>query len=67
MGQPACCGRWSDGMETWKAVSWDAALDHIAGRLRDLIEAGKPIGVLGSPRATNEENYLAGRLAQGGP
>lgn len=49
-----------------EAVSWDAALDHIAERLRDLMEAGKPIGVLGSPRATNEENYLACRLARAG-
>jgi predicted molibdopterin-dependent oxidoreductase YjgC len=49
-----------------EAVSWDAALDHIAGRLQDLIQAGKPIGVLGSPRATNEENYLAVRLARAG-
>jgi len=30
------------------------------------MEAGKPIGVLGSPRATNEENYLASRLARAG-
>jgi formate dehydrogenase major subunit/formate dehydrogenase alpha subunit len=49
-----------------EAASWDAALDHIAGRLQDLIQAGKPIGVLGSPRATNEENYLAVRLARAG-
>lgn len=49
-----------------EAVSWDAALDHIAQRLRDLMEARKPIGVLGSPRATNEENYLANRLARVG-
>ncbi len=49
-----------------EAVSWDAALVHITGRLQDLIQAGKPIGVLGSPRATNEENYLAVRLARAG-
>jgi formate dehydrogenase major subunit len=49
-----------------EAVSWGAALDHVAERLRDLMEAGKPIGVLGSPRATNEENYLASRLARVG-
>jgi formate dehydrogenase (coenzyme F420) alpha subunit len=47
-------------------VSWDEALDHIAGRLKALIGAGKPVGVLGSPRATNEENYLAGKLARAG-
>lgn len=27
---------------------------------------GKPVGVLGSHRATNEENYLAGKLARAG-
>jgi len=45
-------------------VSWVAALDHVEAKLRDLLRAGKPIGVLGSARATNEENYLAGRLAR---
>ena len=49
-----------------KAESWAAALDHVASRMRDLMSAGKPVGVLGSARATNEENYLAGRLARAG-
>jgi len=49
-----------------ETVSWDVALDYVETRLRDLIDAGKPIAVLGSPRATNEENYLAGRLARAG-
>jgi formate dehydrogenase major subunit len=48
------------------AVSWDAALDHVAGRIKALIDAGKSVGVLGSARATNEENYLAGKLARAG-
>jgi predicted molibdopterin-dependent oxidoreductase YjgC len=47
-------------------VSWDEALDHVAGRLKELIAAGKSVGVLGSDRATNEENYLAGKLARVG-
>ena len=47
-------------------VSWSEALDQIAGRLKALIDAGKPVGVLGSARATNEENYLAGKLARAG-
>ncbi len=47
-------------------VSWSEALDQIAGRLKVLIDAGKPVGVLGSARATNEENYLAGKLARAG-
>jgi predicted molibdopterin-dependent oxidoreductase YjgC len=49
-----------------ESVSWGEALDQIAGRLKALIDAGKPVGVLGSARATNEENYLAGKLARAG-
>ena len=49
-----------------ESVSWDAALDHVAGRIEKLIDAGKSVGVLGSARATNEENYLAGKLARAG-
>jgi len=47
-------------------VSWDEAYDQISKRLKELIEAGKSVGVLGSARATNEENYLAGKLARAG-
>ncbi len=47
-------------------VSWDEAIDGVTSRLKELIAAGKPVGVLGSARATNEENYLAGRLARAG-
>jgi predicted molibdopterin-dependent oxidoreductase YjgC len=49
-----------------ESVSWDEALDHVAGRFKELLDAGKPVGVLGSARATNEENYLAGKLARAG-
>jgi predicted molibdopterin-dependent oxidoreductase YjgC len=49
-----------------KAESWDVALDYVASRMRSVIREGKPVGVLGSARATNEENYLAGRLARVG-
>ncbi|SPF47881.1 formate dehydrogenase H [Candidatus Sulfotelmatobacter kueseliae] len=47
-------------------VSWDEALDCVAVRLKQLLAAGKPVGVLGSARATNEENYLAGKFARVG-
>jgi len=47
-------------------VSWSVALDHVTTRLRKMLESGKPIGVLGSARASNEENYLAGKLARAG-
>jgi len=49
-----------------ESVSWVETLDHVAGRIKELIEAGKSVGVLGSARATNEENYLAGKLARAG-
>ena len=49
-----------------ESVPWDEALDHIATRFKELMDAGKPVGVLGSSRATNEENYLAGKLARAG-
>jgi len=51
---------------TLETASWEDALDYVARRMTDLIKAGKPVGVLGSPRATNEENYLAGKLARAG-
>ena len=49
-----------------ESASWTEALDHVAGRIKELLDAGKPVGVLGSARATNEENYLAGKLARVG-
>jgi predicted molibdopterin-dependent oxidoreductase YjgC len=42
------------------------ALDFVAGHIKELAGAGKSVGVLGSARATNEENYLAGKLARAG-
>ena len=47
-------------------ASWDEALDLVAERLGDLGRRFGPdsIGVLGSARATNEENYLAQKLAR---
>jgi len=49
-----------------ESASWEATLEHVAGRIKELIAAGKSVGVLGSARATNEENYLAGKLARAG-
>ncbi len=50
----------------WRAVSWDAALDYTAAKLQDIVdrEGADAIGVLGSARATNEENYLAQKFAR---
>ena len=52
--------------DSWRVASWDEALDLIAKRLGDLGRRFGPdsIGVLGSARATNEENYLAQKLAR---
>ncbi|WP_163783142.1 formate dehydrogenase subunit alpha [Myxococcus vastator] len=50
----------------WRRASWDEALGFIAQRLRHLrVEHGPDaVGMLGSARATNEENYLAQKLAR---
>lgn len=45
-------------------IAWVTALDHVVARLKELWEAGKPIGILGSAGSTNEENYLAAKLAR---
>ncbi|WP_237079529.1 2Fe-2S iron-sulfur cluster-binding protein [Myxococcus xanthus] len=50
----------------WRRASWDEALGFIAQRLRHLRAVHGPdtVGMLGSARATNEENYLAQKLAR---
>jgi formate dehydrogenase major subunit len=50
----------------WKVVSWAKALDYCATELRRILKENGPqaIGVLGSARATNEENYLAQKFAR---
>jgi NADH-quinone oxidoreductase subunit G len=47
-------------------VSWEQALQHAGTRLREIRESkgGKQIGVIGSNRTTNEENYLLQKLAR---
>lgn len=52
--------------DNWRRVSWDEALDFIAHQLRAIIDRDGPdaVGVLGSSRASNEENYLAQKLAR---
>jgi len=49
---------------TPEPTSWAEALDYVSLRLRDLVQTGGAVGVLGSPRASNEENYLAAKLAR---
>lgn len=50
----------------WQVVSWDEALTFAASWLREIVETQGPsaVGVLGSARATNEENYLAQKFAR---
>jgi len=54
-----------DGQE-WKPVSWEHATQFVAERLRSIIDEFGPdaVGVLGSARATNEENYVAQKFAR---
>ena len=49
-----------------EAAAWDEALDFAAARLAQVREEHGPqaIGFLGSPLATNEENYLLGKIAR---
>ena len=50
----------------WQPATWDEALDFTAQRLNDIRARSGPdaIGVLGSARATNEENYLIQKFAR---
>ncbi len=50
----------------WLEVSWDAAIAAAARGLRAAVDTGGPgaVGLLGSARATNEDNYLIQKLAR---
>jgi len=50
----------------WRSVTWEEALRHVAAHFRSVLAASGPgrIGVLGSARATNEENYLTQKFAR---
>src|SRR6202012_465751 len=47
-------------------VTWEEALDHAAKKLREVRDTRGPqaIGVIGSNRTTNEENYLLQKFAR---
>ena len=49
-----------------EATTWEAALEHVGKRLREIRDArgGSAIGVIGSNRTTNEENYLLQKFAR---
>lgn len=50
----------------WTVVGWDEAIDYAAGELRRIIgQYGREsVGLLGSARATNEENYVAQKFVR---
>ncbi len=50
----------------WQKVSWPEVVNYVAGRLSAILAWDGPdsIGVLGSARGTNEENYLAQKFAR---
>lgn len=52
--------------DEWREVSWVEALEFAARRLSQTLADRGPdgIGVLGSSRATNEENYLTQKFAR---
>src|SRR5271156_328757 len=51
---------------TLAPVSWEQALQHAGAKLREIRESrgGSSIGVIGSNRTTNEENYLLQKFAR---
>ena len=52
--------------DRWQPISWDDAISFTAARLQRISGDTGPdsIGILGSARATNEENYLAQKFAR---
>jgi formate dehydrogenase major subunit len=52
--------------DEWHRVSWDEARAFVVERLAALIRRHGPdsIGILGSARATNEDNFVAQKLAR---
>ncbi len=47
-------------------ATWEEALDHVGKRLKEIrdLNGGSSIGVIGSNRTTNEENYLLQKFAR---
>ena len=52
--------------DKWQRVSWEAAIAFTGDRLQQLVKenGADSIGILGSARGTNEENYLAQKFAR---
>ena len=58
----ACSHRESKKDGNWQDISWEDALQKLAGVLQDA--AGEKVGILASPSSTVEENHLLARLAE---
>ncbi|NYT01162.1 MAG: formate dehydrogenase subunit alpha [Methanosarcinales archaeon] len=52
--------------DVWVQISWDQALDLVAGAIKQALQRGGPdsLGFLSSSKATNEANYLIQKLAR---
>lgn len=52
--------------DEWETVSWETAIQYCAEKLRDIVgEYGRnSIGIVGSARATNEDNYVVQKFAR---
>ena len=50
----------------WQKATWDEALELVASEFSRILKESGPdsIGILGSSRATNEENYLTQKFAR---
>ncbi len=50
----------------WRNASWAEAIEYVAHQFRRILKETGPdsLGVLGSARGTNEENYLAQKFAR---
>jgi formate dehydrogenase major subunit len=50
----------------WRPVTWEEATRFVATRLQETLDAHGPqsVGMLGSARGTNEENYVAQKFAR---
>lgn len=50
----------------WQPASWEEAIAFASSRMKHIVEEFGPssVGVLGSARASNEENYLAQKFAR---
>ncbi len=55
-----------EGKTTWRRASWDEALGKTASRLTEIKQKYGPdaIGVLGSAKCTNEENFVLMKFAR---